>query len=259
MLPWRSSALAGRVAKRTRLHPTLPESLDLPFREAERYFSKKVSLTRGAFDELAAQTRVYAFTIARVTSIHLLEDFQDSILKQIIEGGGTFEEFQKTTMPELMARHGWSGSTPWHIETILRTQTQMAYGVGQLETLVRTASEFPFWQYVAINDSRTRPSHRALNGRIYPANHPFWRRHFPPWDYNCRCDVIPLLPEQVGGERIWTEDEPDETTFTGPGQLIELLEGKSPQQIARSMTLSLKAIHERQLMEELRTAKPLRG
>lgn len=248
--------------KTSRLRPHLPRSLDLRFREAERFFGDRVSVIKDSLDDIAEQSRVYAFTIAHVTSIHLLEDFQNEILNQIITGGLTYEDFQKNVVPGLMAKHGWSGATAWHIETILRTNTQMAYGVGQLETSVRVANEFPFWKYVAINDSRVRQTHRALHGRIYPANHPFWRLHYPPWDFNCRCDVIPLLPEQVGpDDRIWTDDGPEvENNFTGPGQLLELLSGGArPEQIAERMTLSLRAIHKAQLLDELRSGKPLRG
>ena len=246
--------------RRSGPYPHLPSSLDLPFDEAERFFRSKVSLTREAFDEVSEQARVYAFTVARVSSIHLLEDFHGDIERLIIEGGQTYEEFKKSAVPGLMAKHGWSGSNPWHIETILRTNTQMAYGVGQLETLTRLANDFPFWRYVAIGDHRTRPTHKELNGRIYPANHPFWRIHFPPWGYNCRCDVIALLPEQVGAnERIWTDDGPGmEDNFTGPGQLLQLLSGgTTPEQIAQRMTLSLRAVHEAQLLDELRSQTPL--
>jgi SPP1 gp7 family putative phage head morphogenesis protein len=255
-----SSARAGRVATtKSRLRPHLPASLDLRFSAAERYFGNKVSLTRAEFDLLQEQVRVYSFTVARVTSIHLLDDIQSSIQREIIEGGHTYADFQKNVAPGLMAKHGWSGANPWHMETILRTNTQMAYGVGQLEGLMRVQSEFPFWRYSAIGDSRTRPSHMALNNRIYPANHPFWRLHFPPWGYNCRCDVIPLMLDQIGDEQIWTDMGPEvEHNFTGPGQLLELFTGNAtPESIAERMTMSLRAIHQAQLMDELRSALPL--
>lgn len=51
---------------------------------------------------------------------------------------------------------------------------------------------FPFWQYKTHGDGNVRPSHAALNGKIFPAGHDIWQRIFPPWDWGCRCIVVPL-------------------------------------------------------------------
>jgi uncharacterized protein with gpF-like domain len=65
----------------------------------------------------------------------------------------------------------------------------MAYGVGNRHALEDVADDLPFWEYNAVGDDRTRPTHQALDGSVYPANHPFWDAHFPPWDFMCRCGV----------------------------------------------------------------------
>ena len=44
-------------------------------------------------------------------------------------------------------------------------------------------------EYVAVMDERTRQSHAALNGAIYPINHPFWDTFYPPNGWGCRCHV----------------------------------------------------------------------
>ena len=54
----------------------------------------------------------------------------------------------------------------------------------------------PYWQYVAVNDSRTRESHRKLHGRVYAADDPVWDTLYPPLDYRCRCRVRPLSRAQ---------------------------------------------------------------
>jgi hypothetical protein len=43
-----------------------------------------------------------------------------------------------------------------------------------------------------MGDEAVRASHAALNGLILPANDPFWQDHYPPWDYGCRCQIIPV-------------------------------------------------------------------
>lgn len=51
------------------------------------------------------------------------------------------------------------------------------------------ADLYPNLEYVAVMDERTRESHAALNGAIYPINHSFWNTHYPPNDWGCRCNV----------------------------------------------------------------------
>ena len=68
----------------------------------------------------------------------------------------------------------------------------ISYAVGQRQAMEDVADLLPIWRYSAVGDDRTRPSHMALDGLEYPANHPFWQLHYPPWEFNCRCDVIPL-------------------------------------------------------------------
>lgn len=68
----------------------------------------------------------------------------------------------------------------------------VAYGVGRRSAMDDVRDLLPVWEYSAVGDDRTRASHRALDGVIYPADHPFWDQYYPPWDFGCRCTVIPL-------------------------------------------------------------------
>lgn len=237
------------------VYPTLPESLDLRFTSAEKFFAKKLSMTRADFDAIAAEAQVYAFTVARISSVQLIEDIRAEVMRAIIDGT-TLEDFKKA-MPGLMAKHGWSGTTPWHTETIFRTNIQTAYGLGQLESLREVAEDFPFWQYSAINDERTRPSHALLDGDVYPADHRFWREHFPPWGYNCRCDVIPLLPEQAAEHEIRTDDGPPPENFNGPGHAIEMLKNATPADVAQQVMPRLSPRATGALMRKLDIDTPL--
>ncbi|WP_244161278.1 minor capsid protein [Pseudomonas anguilliseptica] len=45
---------------------------------------------------------------------------------------------------------------------------------------------------MAILDGRTRPSHRALNGKVYRHDDPVWSAIYPPNGFNCRCRVTAL-------------------------------------------------------------------
>lgn len=50
----------------------------------------------------------------------------------------------------------------------------------------------------AINDSRTRPAHAAMDGHVAPIDAPIWKKwHSPPCGHNCRCTRISLSEAQA--------------------------------------------------------------
>ena len=90
-------------------------------------------------------------------------------------------------------------------ELLLRTHGYAAYAAAQYNVLDRQRDVFPFWRYQTAQDDRVRDAHAALDGVVLPSDDPFWLTHFPPWDFNCRCTIVPLSPEDV--EDIKADDE----------------------------------------------------
>lgn len=82
--------------------------------------------------------------------------------------------------------------SPHRLETIYLTNMQSAYMAGRYAEMMDSVDTHPYWQYVAINDSRTRDSHRRMHGRVYAATDPVWNTMYPPLDFRCRCRVRPL-------------------------------------------------------------------
>ena len=83
------------------------------------------------------------------------------------------------------------------VDTIFRNAVQTAYGAGHWRRFEETKDDQPYLMYDAVNDSRTRPAHRALDGIIRPVDDPFWLTHSPPMGHNCRCTLIQLDAEQA--------------------------------------------------------------
>jgi hypothetical protein len=51
--------------------------------------------------------------------------------------------------------------------------------------------------YDAINDSRTRPAHLAMDNYIAPVNDPIWKTWTPPVGFSCRCALVSLTESQA--------------------------------------------------------------
>jgi hypothetical protein len=69
-----------------------------------------------------------------------------------------------------------------------------------------------------------RASHRALNEIILPANHPFWTYHTPPWEWNCRCQVVELTEEDRDEELARDDKRPPESRRVLQGTALKQLD-----------------------------------
>lgn len=186
----------------------------LPFEEAFQFFEKKgLVLSPGSWRDLWERANTHAFTVARVTAVDVLEDIRDAV-SRAIEEGVSLGEFQKS-LSEILDRKGWfswkgedaevtfpDGTvrkrlTPWRLETIYRTNVQSAYATGRYRQMLEVAERRPFWMYDAVGDRRTRPSHAAMDGKVYRFDHPFWDRWYPPNGFNCRCTVRTMSPDEL--------------------------------------------------------------
>ena len=181
------------------LKPLKPE-------EAIKFFKDKVKLKSSDFYNLYYEARSLAFTVSQIAKYDQLETIYNAIYKALDEGI-SFNQF-KEEIADIIAEKGWTGKRAWRVENIFRTNIQTAYMVGKYKNMAENIKNQPYWMYDAVNDSRTRPTHLALDEKVFPANHPFWDKWYPPNGYNCRCSVIPLSEEQVKrhGFKIETKD-----------------------------------------------------
>lgn len=167
------------------------------FEEAAAFFGDKLTLKPKQFYELAEQYRHQAFTVSGYSQIQLLRKFQDELLKAI-EEGQTMQSF-RDKMNDFLERRGYEGITNFQADNIYRTNVQTAYQVGHYKQM--TEPEVlrlrPYWQYDAVNDARTRPSHLAMDGKVFRADDPIWDSWYPPNGFRCRCGVKTLSERQV--------------------------------------------------------------
>lgn len=195
--------------------PELYTAFGLAPKDAINYFASKGYAVSWNWFDVWQEAHARAFTVAKALRADVLQDIRDEVQKALDEGI-TFRQFQKELIPRLKA-NGWWGEvideqgnviklgSPRRLRTIFRTNIQTSYMAGRYKNQIAVAEQRPYWQYVAVMDSATRPSHSALHGKAYRYDDPFWDTHYPPNGWGCRCRVRTLSERQRMRENIGIE------------------------------------------------------
>ena len=186
----------------------------LPMREAIDFWKGKVKLAPGEFAKLTDEAKTRAFAVSGIAKGDELNTVFDA-LEISLSKGVSYEDFKKQAAKVFEAR-GWTGKRAWRVDNIFRTNIQTAYNVGRYKQMQEIAKTRPYWQYDAVNDSRTRPAHAAMDGKVFPADHPFWDRWYPPNGFRCRYSVDTLSPNDVKKEGLKVETKDPTGTLVEP-------------------------------------------
>ncbi|WDZ50187.1 phage minor head protein [Acinetobacter vivianii] len=175
----------------------------VPFLEALQYAQLKKIVLPDEFYSLDLRTRQYASTVSFLTSLEQINTVMQAINKSIADGS-TFQDFK-----DLVADNGIDLPESY-LDNVFRTNIQTAYAHGRWQQQQRNKAARPYLMYSAIDDSRVRPSHLAMNRIIRHIDDPFWLTWYPPNGFRCRCTVIALSEKQALKYGITSdEDLPD--------------------------------------------------
>lgn len=167
----------------------------LPQTEARARIAALPRVSREVMDGMLPELKAYAFTITGLDVGDQMARVHDSI-SAVPGGEKTWDESKKEIAAELADALG-GGQGERRAELLLRTHVFRSYAATRYRLLMEQVDVFPYWQYKTHGDGNVRPSHMALNGKIFPAGHEIWQRIFPPWDWGCRCLVVPLTAGAV--------------------------------------------------------------
>lgn len=168
--------------------------------EALKYARSRNVVLPEEFYLLDLKTRHYSATVSRLASIDQIKTVLELVNKST-EDGSTFDEFKKRIADEGIEL------SDHHLAIIYRTNMQMAYAHGRWTQQQANKESRPYLMYVAINDSRVRPTHLKLNNIIRHIDDPFWTLYYPPWDFMCRCHVIALTKKQAEKYGITSDED----------------------------------------------------
>lgn len=214
----------------------LSYAIGLPPEDAIAYFRAKGYQITWSWAEMWQEAHATAFTVAKATKMDILQDIKNAVDAALVNGT-TFTAFQDNLQPLLQAKGWWgkysdeSGKTvqlgsTYRLETIFRANIQSAYMAGRYKQQMANAEDRPWWQYVAVMDSRTRPEHAMLHGKTFRFDDPFWDTHYPPLGFRCRCRVRALSnqnvldrgiePESGAGRMVWEDRQVGKSELTRP-------------------------------------------
>lgn len=141
--------------------------------------------------------------------IRQLTEILDEELVRALRRGETIQSFSRR-LNAILERAGVGTAQPFRLETVFRTNATQAYTAGRIEQLEHpdVAEEFKWLQYNAVLDGATRPTHAAMNGRVFRADSPVWDEWMPPNGFNCRCSVTPVARDDIKAEGLSVSRKP---------------------------------------------------
>ena len=171
-----------------------------PNEAAADYIRGKAVADPKNFGNLPPQLKQRAFTVAGIEQMDVLRRMRD-IIARLPEGTSWDEakrDLASEISPFLDVEDGKRAKAARaRAEFLLRTHGFQAYAVSRHQEQMGVVKDFPYWKYVTVGDNRVRASHAALDGKVLRADDPWWKTHYPPWDWGCRCIVIPLDEEDA--------------------------------------------------------------
>lgn len=193
---------------RVSANPVRPE-------EAIAWFRARVPLPKKEWRALEERARRKAFTVAGVAHLDLIAEVLSSLSKAL-EQGTPYAEWAREIREKLEA--AWGRPNGQRIETIFRTNVQMAYSSGRWAQMTQpeVLEQRPYWVYDAVLDSRTTSICQERNGVVRPAGDPWWESNTPPLHFNCRSGIRPLTNEQAQARGI-SQQLPEESPQEGFG------------------------------------------
>ena len=207
--------------------PKLGAGFFTPHDEAAAIVAGKPVVTRQVFDKLVPELRARAMVVTGVEGANTVQRIKDEIADytrgQPEAGEARTWDDAKAAIAKTLEDEAFSPQAAERRATLLiRTHGFQAYQAANYRVAMED-DDTTHLQYLATEDSRVRDSHLALNGLIMNKNDPFWDKHYPPWEWGCRCRVRPINPDMLDRQRSKDATRPPEDRLVIEGPALDRL------------------------------------
>ncbi|AIQ00747.1 hypothetical protein Q787_10940 [Ornithobacterium rhinotracheale H06-030791] len=155
----------------------------------------------GATNGISPETlkmRQNLFKFSGAKTYTLLEE-----INQILNSnkGETFDSFKNEVL-KLNPRYNKN-----YLQAEWQTAKQAGYHAANWDEYQNNKDLYPNLKYKTQGDNRVREPHRLLNGIIAPLDSDFWKTHYPPNGWRCRCYVVQTAEKPTDEKDIPTLNE----------------------------------------------------
>lgn len=166
--------------------------IGVAFSEAIEFLRKRLEIGEDEFQALVREIDEAARVRAAGISRAMNRDILLAVLKSF-EEGTTMETFREE-FDRLAITHGWKGDNTdgYRSALIFRNLTAQAQAAGRWKQIQRSKERLPYLRYLTVGDHRVRPAHKAWDNLVLRHDDPWWKTHFPPNGFNCRCRVVQI-------------------------------------------------------------------
>jgi len=120
--------------------------------------------------------------------------------------GKSIQAFRKA-FDSIVEKHGWQGSDTkagrdWRTRVIYGTNMRTSYAAGRYAQLTDPdlLKNRPYWKYIHSDlVAHPRELHQSWNGLVLRYDDPWWRAHYPPNGFGCRCRVKAVTAGEYKG------------------------------------------------------------
>lgn len=172
---------------------------------ASDWMRGRVAVKSSVMKKMDPEIRARAFAVSGVQDMKVLAQIQELIAK--LTDGKSWEDVKQNIAAEINDQWGgvkeggdaskYVSAVERRAELVLRQNAFQAYAVTRYEDQQDVKAAFPYLMYLTVGDQNVRDEHAALDGLILPVDDPFWEKHYPPWDFGCRCLVESLTEEEA--------------------------------------------------------------
>ncbi len=214
--------------------------------EAVDWLIARGHLTKSyAWQDVWQDEHGHQFTVSRLARLDLLQALYEAII-QSVQGDLSRKDWMQDA-EQLLQEAGWWGTKAVtdpvdgevkltkfdaaRLRLIYDTNTRQAYATGLWERVERSKRTHPYVRYITKQDERVRASHRAWDNLTLPVDDDFWKTHWPPNGWRCRCRVMSM--SQRDYDKGYTLDRPGAEAPQDAPVVQKPLNKQAPQVVMR--------------------------